>query len=217
MKINLLKKYPRSKRNLKNRNDKKTNKITSIARQFGKEYFDGDRNYGYGGYFYNPKYWSEVVKDFKKKYKLNKQSRILDVGCGKGFMLYEFQKLIPNIKLYGLDISKYAVQNSVRSIRKKLIIGNCTKLPYKSNFFDLVISINTLHNLPKTQCVKAIKEIQRVTKKNSFITVDAYKNNLEKKRMLMWNLTAKTILHEKKWEKLFKYCNFKGDYYWFKP
>ena len=217
MKINLLKRYPRAKRNLKSRNEKKTNKIRSIARKFGKEYFDGDRNYGYGGYFYNPKYWNKVVKDFKKKYKLNKQSRILDVGCGKGFMLYEFQKLIPGIKLYGLDISKYAIKNSVRSIKKKLIVGNCTKLPFTDNFFDLVISINTLHNLPKTHCVKAIKEVQRVTKKNSFITVDAYKNNLEKKRMFMWNLTAKTLLHEKSWEKLFKYCNYKGDYYWFKP
>lgn len=217
MKINLLKNYPKSKRNLNSRYKKKTNKIKSIARKFDREYFDGDRDYGYGGYNYHPKFWFQVVKDFKKKYKLNNKSKILDIGCGKGFMLHEFKKLLPSIKTFGIDISEYAIKNSMKSVKKNLIIGNCKKLPYKNNFFDLVIAINTLHNLPIIQVQKAIREIQRVTKKNSFIMVDAYKNNNEKKRMFMWNLTAKTILHESNWIKLFKNCSYNGDYYWFKP
>ena len=217
MKINLLRNYPKSKRNLNERNNKKTEKIRKIARKFSKEYFDGDRNYGYGGYNYNSKFWSKVVLDFKKKYRLTKKSKILDIGCGKGFMLYDFERLIPGIGIIGIDISKYAIKNSIPSIKKKLILGNCTNLPFKDNSFDLVISINTIHNLPITKCERAIKEITRVTKKNGFITVDAYKNKIEKERMFMWNLTAKTILHEKNWVKLFKKFSYKGDYYWFKP
>ena len=217
MKINLLKRYPKSKRNLSKRLINKTDKVRIIARKFGKEYFDGSRDHGYGGFNYNPKYWSNVVKDIKKRYKLSNKSKILDIGCAKGFLIYDLKKILPKARIIGIDVSKYAIKNSKKEVKRFLKLGNAKKLKFKDNYFDLVISINTIHNLNKRDCSKALKEIDRVTKKNAFITVDAYKNVIEKKRMYAWNLTAKTIMHEKNWIKFFKKNNYNYDYYWFKP
>lgn len=217
MKINLLKNYPSTKRNLTKRNNLKSKKIQNIARKFGKDYFDGKREYGYGGYYYHKKFWTKVVKDFKKFYHLTNKSKILDIGCGKGFMIYDLKKLLPKAKIKGIDISKYAIKNSKKEVKHLLNLGNAKKLKFKDNTFDLIISINTLHNLNKKECSMALKEINRVSKKNAFITVDAYNNAKEKKRMYAWNLTAKTIMHEKEWIKFFKKNNYKYDYFWFKP
>ena len=215
--IDLLKNYPKAKRDLAQRLDDKTEEVRSVARKFDKEFFDGKRKFGYGGFSYNSKYWSEVVKDFSDYYNLGDGSRILDVGCAKGFMLYDFFKLNPNLNLHGIDISKYAIDNSISDIKHKLKVANATNLPYEDNSFDLVISINTIHNLDKKECAIALKEISRVSKKNSFLTVDAYRNNDEKKRMYAWNLTAKTIMSVDEWTKFFKENNYDGDYFWFIP
>ena len=215
--IDLLAKYPKSKRDLSLRLESKTEETRTIARKFGKEFFDGDRSFGYGGFLYNSKYWSEVVKDFVSFYKLTDYNKILDVGCAKGFMLYDFKKLNKSFELHGVDISKYAITSSIEDVRQNLKIADAQNLPYEDNYFDLVISINTIHNLSKEGCSKSLKEIQRVTKKNSFITVDAYRNKEEKKRMLEWNLTAKTIMSVSEWIKFFKKEKYNGDYYWFIP
>ena len=215
--IDLLIKYPKAKRDLTKRQESKSEEVRSIARKFDKEFFDGEREFGYGGFSYNSKYWSEVVKDFSNYYNLNGGSKILDVGCAKGFMLYDFYKLNSNFDLHGIDISKYAIDNSVSEVKNKLLVANATKLPYEDNFFDLVISINTIHNLEKVECATALKEISRVSKKNAFLTVDAYRNDDEKKRMDAWNLTAKTIMSVDDWIKFFKHNNYNGDFFWFIP
>ena len=215
--IDLLIKYPKVKRDLTKRLETKTEEVRLVARKFDKEFFDGERKFGYGGFSYNPRYWSEVVKDFRDYYNLNNGSKILDVGCAKGFMLYDFYKLNPNLDLYGIDISKYAIDNCVPEINNKLQVANATKLPFEDNFFDLVISINTIHNLDKVECATALKEISRVSKKNAFLTVDAYRNNEEKQRMDVWNLTAKTIMSVDDWIKFFEKNQYKGDYFWFIP
>lgn len=214
--INLLKKYPKTKRDLKSRLIKKTSSDKAIARKFGYDFFDGDRKNGYGGYYYHPRFWSQVVKDFIKFYKLNKKSKILDIGCGKGFMLHDFKEAIPELTVRGIDISNYAINNSLLTVRKYLKVGNAIKLDFPDNFFDLSISITTLHNLNLKDFKKSISEIQRVSRK-SFITVDSYRNALEKKRMDAWNLTALTYMHRNDWIKLFKEINYKGHYYWFIP
>ena len=215
--IDLLAKYPKAKRDLTQRLESKTEEVRSVARKFDKEFFDGERKFGYGGFSYNPRYWSEVVKDFTNYYNLNDESKILDVGCAKGFMLYDFYKLNLNLDLYGIDISKYAIDNCVPEVRNKLQVANATKLPYEDNFFDLVIAINTIHNLDKAECATALQEISRVSKKNAFLTVDAYRNNEEKQRMDAWNLTAKTIMSVDDWIKFFEKNQYKGDYFWFIP
>ena len=188
-----------------------------MASKFGKEYFDGSRLNGYGGYYYDPKFWKKVVRDFKRFYKLKSTCKILDVGCAKGFMLHDFKQLIPKSYLRGIDISSYAIKNAKPEIKKFVKIGNAKKLPFQDRFFDLVISINTLHNLKKKDCIIALSEINRVTKKNAFVTLDAYKNHRQKQRMKMWNLQAKSIFHVNKWKEIFDLAGYKGDYYWFIP
>lgn len=217
MEINLLKKYPKTKRNLDKRSHEKSEDIIKTARKFDKDFFDGDRKYGYGGFTYNEKFWGEVVKDFFDYYKLSENSSVLDVGCAKGFMLCDFKKKYPKLKLSGIDISNYAIQNSHVDVANSVKVGDAKNLNFKSSSFDLVISINTVHNLDLEDCKNAIIEIQRVSKKNSFITVDAYKTPEEKERMLKWNLTAKTILSVNDWKNLFDDIGYKGDYFWFIP
>ena len=215
--INLLKNYPKSNRNLNERVSSKTEHDRKIARRFDKDFFDGDRKHGYGGFSYNPRFWSKVVKDIYDYYNLSNGSSILDVGCAKGYMLYDFFKLNSDLNLQGIDISDYAVNNCVDKLKKNLIVGCASRLPYEDNSFDLVISINTIHNLELNKCSQALKEIERVSKKYSFLTVDAYRNEEEKNRMYAWNLTAKTIFSVPEWKFFFKENNYTGDYYWFIP
>ncbi len=215
--INLLENYPKTKRNLKEAAINRTDKERQIARKFDREFFDGDRKYGYGGYKYNEKFWAQVVTDFFNYYKLGKRSKILDVGCGKGFMLYDFKKQYPDLEVKGIDISNYAIENCMKEVKEELSVASCDNLPFEDNYFDLVISINTIHNLEKEGCAVSLKEICRVSKKHKFIIVDAYSNNEEKEKMFAWNLTAKTIMHKDDWMKFFKENNYDGDYYWFNP
>jgi len=215
--INLLKKYPKTKRDLSKRGNEKTEEDRIIARRFDKEFFDGDRKNGYGGYYYNSKFWTEVVKDLNNFYKLKNGSKILDIGCGKGFMLFDFMKLNPNFVLEGIDISNYAITKAVPEVKKFLKVGDAKSLPYEDNSFDLVISINTTHNLEINQCKKALSEMERVSRKDKYLIVDAYSNEIEKDRIFAWNLTAKTILSTNEWINLFEEAGYTGHYYWFKP
>ena len=215
--VNLLKKYPKTKRDLSKRGNEKTEEDRIIARRFDKEFFDGDRKNGYGGYYYNSKFWTEVVKDLNNFYKLKNGSKILDIGCGKGFMLFDFMKLNPNFVLEGIDISDYAITNAIPEVKKFLKVGDAKSLPYVNNSFDLVISINTTHNLEINQCKKALSEMERVSRKDKYLIVDAYSNEIEKDRIFAWNLTAKTILSTNKWINLFEEVGYTGHYYWFKP
>ena len=214
--INLLAKYPVSKRNIKLRS-LKTENDKIVASKYEYDYFDGDRRYGYGGYNYDSKYWSNVVIDFMNFFKLSSTSSLLDVGCAKGFMLYEISKLIPGINLKGIDISQYAIDNALPEIKNNITFANAISIPFPENFFDVVISINTIHNLDIDECTTALLEIERVCKGKSFITVDAYRTESEKQNMLDWNLTAKTIMHVDEWKYLFKTVGYTGDYYWFIP
>ncbi|HIK00169.1 TPA: class I SAM-dependent methyltransferase, partial [archaeon] len=177
----------------------------------------GTRNQGYGEYSYDERFWSGAVKDFIKHYGLTKKSKILDVGCGKGFMLHDFRKALPGITVRGIDISEYAIENSIEDVKPFISVGNAKDLSeFLDKSFDLVISINTIHNLKFDDCCQALKEIQRIGK-HAFITVDAYRNEEERKKLLKWNLTAETYMHVGLWEKVFKFINYVGDYYWFIP
>ena len=215
--INLLINYPKTKRDINKRLEEKTEKHRAIAKKFEKDFFDGDRKVGYGGFNYNPKYWTKVVKDIYNYYKLKSGDRILDVGCAKGFMLYDFLKLDSKLNVFGIDISNYAIDKCIESLKGQLKTENATSLSYPDKYFDLVISINTLHNLDGENLIEAFNQITRVTKKNSYIVLDAYSNEKEKEELVNWNLTAKTIKHVDDWKNFFKKINFRGDFYWFKP
>lgn len=215
--VDLLINYPKTKRNLEERVASKTESDRAIARQFGREFFDGDRNHGYGGFNYMPRFWQPVIPTFKQYWNLSSNSSLLDVGCAKGFMLHDLAELIPGITVKGVDISKYAIENAMPDMRPHVEIANATNLPFKDDSFDVVISINTIHNLEREECGKALQEIERVSRGKSFITVDAYRNEEEKERMYAWNLTAKTIMSVEEWILFFKEVGYRGDYFWFIP
>ncbi len=215
--INLLKNYPQSKRNLDERAALKTEDDRKIARKFGKEFFDGDRSHGYGGFYYNPRFWTRVVQDIQDYYGLMEGSAVLDVGCAKGFLLHDFKNLVPGIKLKGIDISEYAIQSAQTSVSDVVSVANAKELPFEDNSFDLVISINTIHNLEIDECKQALREVQRVSRRDAFITVDAFRTEDEKIRMDQWNLTAKSYFHVDEWIGIFKEVGYTGDYYWFIP
>jgi len=215
--IDLMANYPKAKRNLEQRAAEKTDGERGIARQFGKDFFDGDRRYGYGGYSYHSRFWGPVIPTFKEFYNLTAESRILDVGCGKGFMLYDFAQLIPEIMVAGIDISEYAIANAKEEVKPFVKVGDARELPFENNSFDLVISITTVHNLEREGCKKSLQELERVSSGGKFITVDAYFNDEEKKRMDMWNLTALTYMHTDEWKEFFEEAGYTGDYHWFIP
>lgn len=217
MEIDLMMNYPRTKRNVSERVATKSEEDRRIARQFGKDFFDGDRSVGYGGFYYAPRFWQPVIPDFQKHYSLTKDSSILDVGCAKGFMLHDFAQLIPGITVKGVDISEYAIANAIEDMKPHVQVANATKLPFPDKSFDLVISISTVHNLEREECAIALREIMRVSRERAFITVDAYRNDEEKERMYAWNLTAKTIMHAEEWKKFFREAGYTGDYFWFVP
>jgi SAM-dependent methyltransferase len=213
--INLMDLYPKSSRPIDERGSSITEAHREIARQFGKEFFDGERLYGYGGYNYHPRFWQDTVKRFRDHYQLANDASVLDVGCAKGFMLHDFKELMPDMTVAGIDVSKYANDNAIESVAPYLQVGSALELPYDDDSFDLVISINTVHNLPLEECKESLREIQRVSRAHAFVTMDAWRSDLEHERMLQWNLTGLTYMHVDDWKKLFAEVGYTGDYYWF--
>ena len=217
LEIDLLAKYPKVSRDLSARLEAKTAEARAIGRKFGFDYFDGDRNHGYGGFTYQERFWKPVVPDLISHFNLNSSSRVLDVGCAKGFFLHDLQEALPGIDVNGIDISQYAIENSIESVQSKVRVGDARLLEFPDNSFDFVMSINTIHNLDRGDCAKALTEIQRVSGGKSFITVDAYRNEMERERMEAWNLTALTMMSVDEWKEFFIEVGYDGDYYWFIP
>ncbi len=215
--IDLLANYPRSKRNVEERSLMKTDADRTLARKFGVEFFDGDRSHGYGGFNYMPRFWRPVIPTFQDYWGLNADSSVLDVGCAKGFMIHDLAEMIPGITVKGIDISTYAIENAIEDMRSNVQVACATQIPFPDNSFDVVISVTTVHNLDRADLIQSLREIERVARCGSFITVDAYRNEAEKVRMNAWNLTAQTVLHVDEWRDLFKEAGYTGDYYWFIP
>ena len=214
LEINLLNSHPGIKRNYDARAREKTPEIISLAKEFGKDFFDGDRKCGYGGYKYDGR-WQAVVEQLQEHYRLPSGASILDIGCGKGFLLHDFKEMMPGCQVAGLDVSDYAIKNSMDSIRPFLEIGSAESLPYADNSFDLVISVNSIHNLPLGRLTVSLKEIERVSRESSFITVDAWRNEQERINLMKWVLTAETYMHVDDWKNLFAEVGYTGDYWWF--
>ena len=187
-------------------------KCMKEAKKYSRNYWDGSRKFGYGGYKYIPGRWRPVAKNLIKTYKLRKGSKILDVGCGKGFLLKELLNLEPGLKIFAFDISQYALNNFADNTNiKKFHHRAEKKFPFKNNFFDLVISLATLHNLEIFDLKKSIEEIERVGKKK-YIMVESYKNDKELFNLQCWALTCNSFFSKKEWIWLYKYFGYKGDY-----
>jgi SAM-dependent methyltransferase len=215
--LDLLARYPKSPRDVAGRGATRTEEDRRVARRFGREFFDGERRHGYGGFRYHPRFWQPVVPDFARAYGLRAGSRILDVGCAKGFMLFDFRELLPGIEVVGLDVSAYALREALPAVRPRLLRADARALPFRDRSFDLVVSINTIHNLGLEECARALREIERVGRGAGFVSVDAWRNDEEKQRMEMWALTARTLMHVDDWRRFFAEAGYRGDYGWFIP
>lgn len=183
-----------------------------IAKKYGFDYWDGDRRYGYGGYNYIPGRWEPVARKLIERYNLVEKAKILDVGCGKAYLLFEFQKLFPNCEIKGFDFSSYAINNAKKEIKPNLFIHKAEeKYPFQDKEFDLVISINTLHNLPLYDLQEALREIERVGK-NNYLVVESYRNEQELFNLQCWALTAESFFTPQEWTWLFDQSGYSGDY-----
>lgn len=183
----------------------------TIAKRFDKDYWDGDRKVGYGGFYYDGR-WKVVAEELAKKYNLKSGDRVLDVGCGKGFLLYDLTQVVPGLEVHGIDISEYGIQNAKQEVRPCLTVGNANKLPFDDHSFDLVISINTLHNLHCYDLEKALREIERVGKENKYLVVESYRNEDEKANLLYWQLTCESFYTPEEWEWWFTRAGYNGDH-----
>lgn len=214
--INLLDRLPQTKRDPKARAAAKTADDRALAKQFGRDFFDGERRHGYGGYRYDGR-WLPVVRRMVEFYGLAPDARILDVGAAKGFLLHDFLQVLPESTVRGIDVSTYAKENAHGQTGQFIDIGSGEKLPYADASFDLVISINSIHNLPLNRCKQALAEMERVSRAHKFVTIDAWRTDEEHQRLLDWILTAETYLHVDDWVKLFSEVGYTGDYWWFIP
>ena len=214
--LDLMRLYPQPKSRMTERPEI-TEEDREISRRFDFDYFDGDRRHGYGGYGYHPRFWTETVDLFTTHYGLTNDSAVLDVGCGKGFMLKDFSLRLPGAQFAGVDISSYAIKHAHPDVADLVKVANATDLPFSDDAFDLVISINTIHNLERDGCLLALKEIQRVSRCHAFVMVDGWKNSEEQDLLRRWVLTARTMLSAEDWLALMKEANYQGDYAFWNP
>lgn len=182
-----------------------------LARKWDKDYWDGDRKTGYGGYHYDGR-WRAVADEMVRHYGLRAGHQILDVGCGKAFLLYEFTRACPGVEVVGLDISEYALANAKEEVKPFLRAGTAAELPFADRSFDLVISINTLHNLYCYELAPALREMERVARGAKYLCVESYRTEEEKANLLYWQLTCEMFCTPREWEWWFAQTGYSGDH-----
>jgi len=211
--VDLLRALPAVKRNIQNRREAKSPEAIAIAKQFGEVYFDGPREFGYGGYRYDGR-WIPVSRDVVAHFDLKPGMRVLDVGCAKGFLVKDLMKVCPGLEVFGLDISLYALMHCEPEVVGRLHLGTAEKLPFPDHSFDCVISLNTVHNFPRPRALKVMQEIERVSRGRSFVQIDSFHTPEQKEIFESWVLTAEFYDYPDGWKRLFAEAGYSGDYYW---
>jgi ubiquinone/menaquinone biosynthesis C-methylase UbiE len=185
--------------------------VAEVAKKFGREYWDGERWQGYGGYRYDGR-WRSVAEAMVKHYGIKPGDRILDVGCGKGFLLYDLTQIVPGVEVCGLDISDYAIANGKEEIKERLTVGNANALPWPDQHFDFVVSLGTLHNLYLFDLFAALSEIERVGKGSKYVMVETYRSEREKVNLMYWQFTCECFFTPAEWEFVFAKAGYTGDH-----
>lgn len=211
--VDLLRSLPKPKRNIQKRLEAKDPAVVAIAKQYGEMYWDGPREYGYGGYSYDGR-WRSVARDIIDNYNLKPGMKVLDIGCGKGFLVKDLMLECPGLEVFGLDISAYAITTAPRELVGRIHLGTAEKLPFADDSFDCVISLNTIHNFPRPRAVNAIAQMERVSKGCSFLVVDSYLTQEQKEIFESWVLTAEFHDFPDGWLQVFKEAGYQGDWNW---
>jgi protein-L-isoaspartate(D-aspartate) O-methyltransferase len=183
----------------------------AVAKRYGFDYWDGERRYGFGGYRYDGR-WRPMAERMAAHYDLRAGQRILDIGCGKAFLLYELGQVVPGLEVIGVDISQYAIDNAKEEVKPFLRLADASALPFDNGEFDFVFSLNTLHNLYCQDLFKALGEMERVGKKDKYLVVESYRSEQEKVNLMCWVLTGECFFHTSEWEWWFGLAGYTGDY-----
>ena len=180
-------------------------------------YFDGERKFGYGGYQYDGR-WRKIVERLIDNYDLGAESKLLDVGCAKGYLVNDFNLNTAVGAASGVDISAYPLICGTReNMQGTFICCNATNLPFEDKSFEIVVCKDTLHNLlTENELLKALAELQRVAKK-AWVRVGAYNTEEQKEKLDNWATFATCYFKPEKWMELFAKAGFQGDYDWFHP
>ena len=182
------------------------------AKEYEADYWDGDRRFGYGGYKYLAGRWKPVAQALIKNYNLSNESSVLDIGCGKGYLLYEMKLLLPNLRISGFDISNHGIATAKQEVKEQLFIHRAQDpFPFQKNEFDLAISLGCLHNLRIFELEIALKEMERVAS-NGYLMLESYRNEQEQFNLQCWALTCESFFDTKEWVWLFEHLGYKGDY-----
>lgn len=211
--VDLLGALPRTKRNIQMRKEAKDPAVVAISKQYGEMYFDGPREYGYGGYRYDGR-WLPVARDIVDHFGLKPGMRVLDIGCAKGFLVKDLMKACPGLEAFGLDVSLYALMHCEPEVIGRIHLGTAEKLVFPDRSFDCVLCLNTVHNFPRPRAVKVMQEIQRVSGGRAFVQVDSYHTPEQKEIFESWVLTAEFYDYPKGWVEFFQEAGYTGDYYW---
>jgi len=182
-----------------------------VALKWGRDYWDGERRHGYGGYRYDGR-WRPLAERMAAHYGLGAGQRILDIGCGKAFLLYEFTRVVPGIEVAGVDVSEYAIGQAREEVRPFLEVGDCARLPHADASFDFVYSLNVFHNLLAYDLDAALREMVRVGRGPGYICVESYRNEREKANLLYWQLTCRAFHTPAEWAWLYARAGYAGDY-----
>lgn len=211
--VNLLKAIPRIRRNIEARLEAKDPEVIRLSKQFGEMYFDGPRAYGYGGYRYDGR-WVPVARDIIAHFGLKPGDRVLDIGCAKGFLVKDLLDAMPGLEVFGIDISEYALMHCHPGVVGRLHLGSADNLPFPDGGFDCVLSLDTVHNLPRQRAATALREIQRLSGGRAFVRVDSYRTPEQKAVFESWVLTAEFHDYPDGWIELFGEAGYTGDYCW---
>lgn len=211
--INLLAGLPKTRRNLSARAEAKAPEVITISKKFGQEYFDGPREYGYGGYRYDGR-WVPVARDIVAHFGLRAGQRVLDVGCAKGFLVKDLMSVCPGLEVFGLDVSEYALMHCEPEVVGRLHLGSCEHLPFPDRSFDAVLSINTIHNCDRAGAIRSLQELQRLSGGRAYVQVDSYRNEEQRAQFLDWVLTARFHGYPAEWQAVFAEAGYTGDHYW---
>jgi ubiquinone/menaquinone biosynthesis C-methylase UbiE len=211
--VNLLRSLPTSKRNLQARKDGKSAEVTRISSEFGEMYFDGPREYGYGGYRYDGR-WIPVARDIIGHFALKPGDRVLDIGCAKGFLVKDLLTVCPGLEVFGIDVSTYALTHCEPEVIGRLHRGSADDLPFPDGSFSAVLSINTIHNLDRAGCVTALREMERLAPGRGYLRVDSYSTPEQRALFEDWVLTARFHDYPDGWLSVFEEAGYTGDYDW---
>ncbi len=209
---NLLSKYPQPQMQRVVSEKLRTVEHRIVASKRGQEFFDGNRNCGYGGFTYDGR-WKPIASDIISNYNLENNSNVLQINSEKGFLLHDIRSLNPKINVFGTETSDYAISQTVDDVKDKIVLSNPTQLPFNDNYFDFVLGLGVVYTLNIGEAIKALREIIRVSKKNAFVTLASYENQDDYFLFKHWTLLGSTLLKKSEWIKILSYCNYEGDYF----